>query len=146
MTSGPERIEGRLSIAGVRTNPSFSLERSSPERQIFRAFGAMGLGEVWVLYDKGEPVEGGFEGKRLSADQMQETLRLETGLVVPLAVLPAWIEGRADPRWPSRAFKDGFKQLGWQIQRVLQTEAGLPRRTELTNGELKIVIGIQRWR
>ena len=56
--SGPERIEGRLSITGVRTNPSFSLERLSPDRQIFRAFGTMGLGEVSVLYDKGEPVEG----------------------------------------------------------------------------------------
>jgi len=143
--SGPERIEGRLSITGVRTNPSFSLERLSPDRQIFRAFGTMGLGEVSVLYDKGEPVEGRFEGKRLSAEQMQETLRLKTGLEVPLAVLPAWIQGRADSRWDSRGSPEEFKQLGWQIRRVMQTESGIPKRTELTKGELKIVVGVQRW-
>jgi outer membrane biogenesis lipoprotein LolB len=105
----------------------------------------MGLGEVSVLYDKGEPVEGRFEGKRLSAEQMQETLRLKTGLEVPLAVLPAWIQGRADSRWDSRGSPEEFKQLGWQIRRVMQTESGIPKRTELTKGELKIVVGVQRW-
>ncbi len=141
----PEKIEGRLSITGVRTNLSFSLQRLTPDLQTLRVFGSMGLGEVSVVYVNGEPSEGRFEGKLLSAEQMQETLRSKTGLMVPLAVLPAWIEGRADGRWPSLAFEDGFEQLGWQIRRVLQTQTGMPRRTELTNGELKIIIGVQRW-
>jgi outer membrane lipoprotein LolB len=89
--------------------------------------------------------------KRYSASDPTELTEQALGWALPLAGLTDWLQGRPQPGIDAKTRYEGdrlaeLRQLGWHIQYANYDEAKrLPKRVQLTRGELDIRLVIDEW-
>jgi len=95
--------------------------------------------------------------KLVTADQTEyEAFEAESltervlGWRIPLAGLPDWVQGRADPARPARIARDARSRLskleqdGWRVEYLEYTEAR-PSKLRLSRADLEIRLVVDEW-
>jgi outer membrane lipoprotein LolB len=89
--------------------------------------------------------------ERFSAADPEQLTEQALGWALPLAGLPDWVQGRAQPGASAEPrYHDGrlagLRQLGWTIEYSGYDANGrLPTRMRLTRGDLDIRLAIDEW-
>jgi len=89
--------------------------------------------------------------KRFTATDPEQLTEQALGWALPLAGLPDWVQGRAQPGSSAEPrYHDGrlaeLRQLGWTIEYSGYDERGrLPTRMRLRRGDLDIRLAIDEW-
>lgn len=137
-TTAPREVgpvaAGRLSvrIEATAAQPMQSLAaafelRGNGTQGELRLFSPLGLQIAQARWAPGQATLTTADGERAFADL--DTLAAGAlGEPVPLAALPDWLRGRADPAWPSATVDGGFEQLGWNIDLRGQAEGRIVAR------------------
>lgn len=141
----PALVKGRLSVTGLKINPTFSLEQVDAEQQRLNISGAFGLGAIEVLFLKGTVQRGLVDQVEMDRKALQAAFFDATGVDVPLSVVPAWMLGQPHSQYRSLRTATGFEQLGWRVAVSRDDALGYPRRIEAVKGETKVVLGIRLW-
>jgi outer membrane lipoprotein LolB len=86
-----------------------------------------------------------------SATDPERLTEQALGYALPLAGLPDWLRGRAQPGVPAQTRHDGhqlaeLRQQGWTIEYLAYDDDGrLPKRVRITRGALDIRLAIEEW-
>jgi len=138
--SGQEAASGRLFW---RHGPAFDdLMISTPLGQ--------GIAEISRRADRYTLTTA--DSRRISASDPEALTEQALGWRLPLAGLPDWVQGRADPRvagevhYGQDARPQLIRQLGWMIEYLAyDDQAGLPSRLRLKRDGLDIRLTIDSW-
>jgi outer membrane lipoprotein LolB len=88
--------------------------------------------------------------ERFSATDPERLTEQALGWALPLAGLPDWVQGRAQPGVGAEPRYHGgrlaeLRQLGWTIEYSSYDERGQPTRMRLRRGDLDIRLAIDEW-
>lgn len=91
------------------------------------------------------------DGQRFTAADPERLTEQALGYALPLAGLPDWLRGRAQPGVPADTRYDGaqlaeLRQQGWTIEYLAyDDDRRLPMRVRLTRGAFDIRLAIEEW-
>ena len=143
-------LQGRVSIRhgsdGATGRISWSHSAETDELLIASSLG-QGIARIRRV---GQDVELFSEGKEYRAADAESLTERVLGWRLPLAGLPDWVQGRADPGSASQATRDAsgrivaLVQNGWKIE-YQNFEGNRPSRMRLTRPSLEIRLVIDQW-
>lgn len=120
-------------------------------------WGPMGQGRVHIV-KQGDRIRLSSSDGRVSEGDPDDVMRAHLGWSLPLATLPAWVQGRplsgvavADLVRDPDGRIEHFRQLGWTVvldgyRHVGEDAPPLPTRITVSRDDVRIRVVVARWR
>jgi outer membrane lipoprotein LolB len=153
-------LRGKLAVVeGDQSVSARFLWRQSGDHFAIDLWGPLGQGQLRLEGDQHELVLFDGAGGVLTRGSHEAVMAAQLGWTLPLAVLPAWVQGRPDPTLPtadSRTDGDGrlesFSQLDWAISlgryRAIEKASGdrnMPHLVSARRGVYRVRLAISEW-
>lgn len=158
---GAFEVRGKLGV--TESGESFSarfLWRQEGSDFNIDLWGPFGQGRVQLVGNDTEVTLLDADGAVITTGEHEAVMRRNLGWSLPLAVLPAWVQGHPDAQYPAREeSRDAsghliaFRQLDWQVELARFQAAGseadereLPHRVTAWRGPYRVRLAISDWR
>jgi len=153
-------LRGKLAVVeGDQSVSARFLWRQSGERFSIDLWGPLGQGQLRLEGDQHELVLFDGAGGVLTRGSHEAVMAAQLGWTLPLAVLPAWVQGRPHPTLPTADSRtdgdgrlEGFSQLDWAISlgryRAIEKASGdrsMPHLVSATRGVYRVRLAISEW-
>jgi len=111
--------------------------------------GPLGLGRVVLRWTATAVTVDSAQGVTTYAwddPALQQFMRTQLLIPLPLASLPYWFRGERDPQLEGESRADGFSQAGWDVHLTpTNAQGSMLQKIELTQGNVRLRLIVDHW-
>ncbi|AJQ96409.1 lipoprotein insertase outer membrane protein LolB [Gynuella sunshinyii] len=147
-------MDGKMGVRQDSKGASFNVAwKQYPTEFQLSLSGPLGQGAVSVSGDRYGVTMIDSDGTAHKARSLEQLMAENTDLILPLAQLPYWVKGIADPHYPATIslnennLAGQLDQLGWTVSYLsyFQLTPPLPQKLKFQQGENSGKLVIKRW-
>lgn len=142
-------FDGRLSLSDGRESWSAAIVWAHTEgKDEIKLSGPLGQGAAVITLTNNSVTIDRGDDKPKQSTQVDEFIRQQLGVFVPVRALRYWVLGLTNPNMQSFEAGDGFKQSDWDVHYLQMQNLGnewLPRKIGVEQGDAKLKLFIDQW-